>query len=113
MIRRFIESLRDRIWWDGRENNGHWWNRALGIPFIAGVDESGRLVMLWGFGLIGFVAIAYWTCYCEDCVDLRAQWQILRQHQVLTAQYGEEFADEVRDRQLRLREMQGDGTPRV
>lgn len=60
-----------RIW---RYRYGDWspaWWRYL-IPYIGG-DEWGRRTVVIHTPPIGFLVIAYWTCRCSDCDDIRAQ----------------------------------------
>lgn len=77
----------------------------LGWPYFS-EDEYGRCTIVWGTWLTGYLQVAYRTCRCEDCVDMRLFEQ-------LEEQYGVEFADEVLERRIRLRQLPQERTPRV
>jgi hypothetical protein len=85
--------------WDPR-----WWNK-IGWPFF-GIDEDSRMTVTVGFWFLGYITFVTKTCQCEDCVDDRT-------HAQLREQYGDDFADDWLDYQVRMRGVSGSGTPRV
>lgn len=116
-----------RLWFYSRKDYSptHWWNR-IGVPH-RGDDEYGRRIVIIGTFLTGYALFAYWTCHCEDCVDLRTyadtdhRQQMEAENEAVTPEllaeleekYGADFADEVRERQLRVRLMQEERARRV
>jgi hypothetical protein len=88
-----------------------WW-RQLGVPWLSD-DEYGRRTLAWGTGITGYLFWAYRTCQCEDCVDITSEAQLEHQHEEdlkiyeeLKVKFSEEFADEVVQRRVHLRELQ-------
>ncbi len=52
-----------------------WWNWIWPYP---GGDEYGRRTLVFHVPFVGFVAVAYWTCKCQDCDEAReqtAEWE--------------------------------------
>lgn len=93
-----------RIWYYNPSYHPRWWNQ-WGIPWT-GDDEFGRRTFCWGFWFTGYAIVAWKTCQCEDCVDSRTYEQ-------LKEQWGDDFADDWLNYRVRMREVSGDGTPRV
>lgn len=61
-----------RVWRYGyRAWRPRWWQYLL--PRFDGNDEFGRRVMVWPMHPFGWVAFAYWTCFCVDCRATRTQ----------------------------------------
>lgn len=89
---------------------------AWGVPRFT-ADEYGRKTVTFGFWFIGYVVLAYWVCFCEDCIDMRHQQNMIDQdaslYERLMTKYDEEFVREVFDRRIHLRELQGEQTRRV
>jgi hypothetical protein len=100
-----------RVWYYGPATSVRWWN-WLGIPWL-GDDEYGRRTFCWGTAFTGYVIWAYKACQCDDCVDIRLDFELEQQHaedarihEELRMKFSEEFADEVVQRRVHLRELQ-------
>ena len=74
------------------------WYQRLGWPFF-GEDEYGYKILIVGFFFLGYLQLAYAKCYCEDCEEERELREVAEQ-------YGEDMAEQVRMRRLRVRWMQ-------
>lgn len=62
--RRFWTYAKDK--WDPE-----WWHK-IGLPYFGG-DEWGRRTIVIGLAGIGYVCMALWTCWCQECHFGRSQ----------------------------------------
>lgn len=70
----FAQMAKDtkRVWLQRRDE---WYPNAFqqfGWPHLGG-DEWGRRCITIGFFFLGYISIAFRTCYCPECHEMRDQ----------------------------------------
>lgn len=61
-----------RFWTYSRHTwDPQWWHK-WGVPSLGG-DEWGRRTIVWGVGLLGYIVLAWRTCWCAECHAMRQQ----------------------------------------
>lgn len=67
-----MKLSRGRIWfWWYHDTNWTGWKHFF-LPWMGG-DEFGRRTVVLPIHPFGWAIVALWTCYCEDCTEVREQ----------------------------------------
>lgn len=67
-----------RFWtYSYRDYTPRWWHYL--VPTWGKSDEYGRLVLVWPIHPFGWLCVAYRTCRCKECDEIREQtrqWEL-------------------------------------